>query len=249
MFVPTRLLLVLVALLLPLGVWSQSTAPESNTLQATSAEHPATPESRTFLVIPGFHITDDHNAPPLTGRQKWNLWVKKQMDPYEFATLGLGAGIGQAENDPKEYGQGMAGFSKRYGASLANDVAGGFFSSYLFPTLLHEDTRYFRLGEGRKLYRVAYALSTNVVIRTDSGKHSYNWSRTLGSLCASALSNTYHPGSDRSAAATFQRAGLSVAMSSLSTIGDEFWPDIERLVFHRKAKNAVSASDSANPQP
>jgi len=151
MFAPARLSLVLVAILSPLALGAQSTEPEPNSSQTAYAEHPATPENRTFLVIPGFHITDDHNTPPLTGRQKWNLWVKKQVDPYEFATLGLGAGIGQAENDPMEYGQGMGGFSKRYGTSLANDVAGGFFSSYLFPTLLHEDTRYFRLGEGRKL--------------------------------------------------------------------------------------------------
>lgn len=239
----------MIATVLPLYLCAQTAEPTTVVPNTPSADRPVPSENRTFLVIPGFHITDDRNAPPLTGRQKWTLWVRKQLDPYEFASLGLGAGIGQAENDPKEYGQGASGFSKRYGASLANDVAGGFFSSYLFPTLLHEDTRYFRLGEGRKLYRVAYALSTNVVIRTDSGKHTYNWSRTLGSLCSSTISNTYLPASDRSVSATLQRAGMSVAMSSLSTVGDEFWPDIQRLFFHRKDKNAVTAPNPPNPQP
>jgi hypothetical protein len=38
----------------------------------------------------------------------------------------------------------------------------------LFPALLHQDPRYFRLGYGSKTHRLLYALATNVICRHDN---------------------------------------------------------------------------------
>jgi hypothetical protein len=47
-----------------------------------------------------------------------------------------------------EYGDGLQGFEKRYGAMLADRDASSFFATFLFPTLFHENPRYSRLGPG-----------------------------------------------------------------------------------------------------
>ena len=216
---------------------------------APSATRPSEVQGkRTFLVLPGYHITDDKNAPPLNGHQKWHLWVEKQFDPFELIDIGIGAGIAQAQNDPESYGQGMQGYGKRYGVSIASEISNGFFASYLFPTVLHEDPRYFRMGDGPKVRRVLAALSTNVVTKTDGGHHRFNFSRSLGALVAAGISNAYYPVADRGASETFQRASMSVAFSSVSTIGDEFWPDIRRMLFERKRKTPPSAPPASPPQ-
>jgi hypothetical protein len=56
----------------------------------------------------------------------------------------FGAGIQQANNSLSEYGQGGAGYGKRLAARLADETSAGFFRTYLFPSVLHHDPRYFR---------------------------------------------------------------------------------------------------------
>ena len=49
-------------------------------------------------------------------------------------------------NDFPEYGQGMEGFGKRFGASYADTFDGNLWGNAILPSLLHEDPRYYRLG-------------------------------------------------------------------------------------------------------
>ena len=42
----------------------------------------------------------------------------------------------------------MQGFGKRWGALIADQETKRFFETFLLPTLLHQDPRYFRMGAG-----------------------------------------------------------------------------------------------------
>ena len=57
------------------------------------------------------------------------------------------------------FGGGMEGYGKRLGASVAGSEAGAFFSGFLFPTLLHQDPRYFPSHQYDISQRLAYAAS------------------------------------------------------------------------------------------
>ena len=48
---------------------------------------------------------------------------------------------------------------KRYGASFADNSIGSYMTTAIFPSLLHEDPRYYQLGNGRSAHR-AYHAST-----------------------------------------------------------------------------------------
>ncbi|MBZ5526066.1 MAG: hypothetical protein LAP21_27920 [Acidobacteriia bacterium] len=193
---------------------------------------------RLFGIIPMFDVTTRRDAPPLNPSQKFRLFARSSFDPFNIAASGLDAGIGQATDNFHEYGQGAAGYGKRFGASFADSVSGGFFAGFAYPVIFREDPRYFRLGEGSFKRRAGYALSREFVCRTDRGGRSFNWSKILGAFSAGALSNVYYPNREREVGKTMTRSAISVGFGSISGLISEFWPDVERKVFHRQGETA-----------
>lgn len=242
----------LIALLIALCSlnWAQSpVAPGS----AQTTSQPPTPRTETekeiekkeqdqrmLGVVPMFTVTSRRDAPPLSSTGKLHLFVRSAFDPFEYAAAGLQAGINQAENEFPEYGLGGAGFAKRYGAALGDQISSGFFANYAYPVLLKEDPRYFRLGQGSVPHRIGYSLAQEFVVHTDSGKRTFNFSNALGAVSAGGLSNLYYPDSSRGFGLTMSRAGISLLYGSVGGLADEFWPDIQRKFFskHRTSQNA-----------
>lgn len=211
---------------------------QKNPPQKTERQIEKKEQSQRMLgVVPQFAVTDRRNAPPLAPKEKFHLFVKSAFDPVEFGLVGFQAGLSQAEDEFPEYGQGAAGYGKRYGAAFADQVSSGFFSNYFYPVLFKEDPRYFRLGKGSTMHRVGYALMQEVVCHTDAGGRSFGWSNTLGALSAGGLSNLYYPENERGFALTMSRAGIAMLYGSLGGLADEFYPDLDRKFIHRHAKN------------
>lgn len=188
---------------------------------------------RMLGVIPQFGTTSRHDASPLTSGEKFHLFYKSAFDPVELSTVGLQAGLSQAEDEFPEYGQGAEGYGKRYGATLADEVSSGFWSNYFYPVLLKEDPRYFRLGEGTFGQRFRYALVQEIICRTDRGGRTFAWENVLGAFTTGAVSNLYYPPAERGAGLTLSRSAISVGYGSLGGLVDEFYPDISRYLFHR----------------
>ena len=95
-----------------------------------------------------FNTTSNKDALPLTAGQKYQLFFKSATDPWPFLLAGFGAGIDQADNSFPEYGQGVQGYAKRFGASYTDYFTGNFFGNAVLASLLHEDPRYFQKGTG-----------------------------------------------------------------------------------------------------
>lgn len=198
---------------------------------------------RILSVVPRFGVTSRQNAPPLTTGQKFRLFAKQSFDPFQYFSAGLQAGVSQAENEFPGYGQGAAGYGKRYGASLADQVSSNFFANFVYPSLLKEDPRYFRLGEGSLRHRVFYSLAQEFVCHTDKGGRSFNWSNVLGAFSSGGLSNTYYPRSDRGFGLTMSRSAISLLYGSAGGLIDEFWLDVQRKLFHKHPREAVLSTE------
>jgi hypothetical protein len=236
---------------LPAVMSAQQSSPAAQSSSQTSSSSPATAQSETekqmekdeqkqrmLGVVPMFTVTSRQNAPPLTPAEKFHLFVHSTFDPFEYAAAGLQAGINQAEDNFPEYGQGAAGFGKRYGAAFADQISSGFFSNYLFPVLFKEDPRYFRLGQGSVSHRIGYSLAQEFIAHTDSGKRTFNFSNVLGAVSTGGLSNVYYPESSRGFGLTMSRAGISLLYGSVGGLADEFWPDIQRKLSHKHGSAA-----------
>jgi hypothetical protein len=230
--------------------------PESRSTQKSEQERALEKkeQSRRVLgVLPQFGVTNRQDAPPLTQHEKFHLFAKSAFDPISIGVVGVQAGLSQAENEFPAYGQGAQGYAKRFGAALADEVDAGFWSNYAYPTLLKEDPRYFRLGEGSFLRRVGYSVKQEFVCHTDKGGRSFNFSTILGAFTSGAISNLYYPGkslirtipatatspaipvyeSDRGAALTLSRASIALTYGVIGGLFDEFWPDIQSRLFKR----------------
>jgi len=197
--------------------------------QKLEEEHP-----RLFWIFPTYTVTSIKSTSPLAARGKWRLFVKDESDPFTFGSVALEAGIAQATNNLSGYGQGAAGYSKRFGAGLADEWAAGFFKTFLFPSVLHQDPRYYRMGAGPFKNRLGHALIQPVLTHKDSGGRAFNWSGILGSIAASGLSNVYYPEGDRGAGPTFSRVALRIPFSMIDGLFDEFAPDLEKKILGKK---------------
>jgi hypothetical protein len=180
-------------------------------------------KQRVLGVIPNFFVSYAPAAPPLTSKQKFTLAWKTTIDPVTFGVVGAIAGVQQAQNDFRGYGQGAEGYAKRYGASYADLVSGTFIGGAILPSLLKQDPRYFYKGSGSRRSRVLYAIANAVICKGDNGRWQANYSNILGSLAAGGISNLYYPASDRNGAAlTFETAFIGIGTTGAVNILQEF---------------------------
>jgi hypothetical protein len=188
---------------------------------------------RILGIIPNFNTSNVQNAAPLSVSQKFHLALKSGLDPFQFVAAGLDAALSQANNDFPGYGQGAEGYGKRFGASYADSFDGVLLGGAVFPSLLHQDPRYFRKGTGTFMNRFVYSLESTVRCKSDSGNWQPNYSNILGNIASGGISNLYYPSGDRGAGLTFQRAVTVTAEGAIGAFFVEFWPDISRKVFHK----------------
>ncbi|MGB8013927.1 MAG: carboxypeptidase-like regulatory domain-containing protein [Terriglobales bacterium] len=178
---------------------------------------------RVLGFVPNFYVSYIPDAAPLTARQKFKLAAKTVVDPVTFVMVGGAAGIEQAQNHFKEYGQGAQGYGKRFGAGYADTVSGAFIGSAILPSLLKQDPRYFYKGTGSKGSRFFYAIANAVICKGDNKSWQPNYSNVLGSLAAGGISNLYYPRQDRDGMGlTFENAAIGIGATAISNLLQEF---------------------------
>ncbi len=188
---------------------------------------------RVLGIFPSFNMSNIPDAVAMTPKQKFKLALKSALDPVTFVIAAADAGVSQFNNDYAGYGQGAQGYFKRWGASYADTFDGDMLGNALFPSLLHQDPRYFRKGTGRIRDRLWYSILTTVRTKSDSGHWQPNYSNVLGNLAAGGIANVYYPSTDRGAGLTFERAFTVTAEGAFGAIFLEFWPDISNKL-HKK---------------
>jgi hypothetical protein len=185
--------------------------------QITSQIH-----QRVFGIIPNFYTSFVWNAAPLKPKQKFRLAFRSATDPVTFFTPSTLAAIQQARDTYPDYGQGAAGYAKRYAADYGDLFIGRMLGSAVFPSLFRQDPRYFYQGTGSISSRVWHALSFAFICRGDNGRRQVNYSHILGNFAAGSISNLYRPEDDRGVALTIQNALLHTATNAAGNLAREF---------------------------
>ncbi|HSY66496.1 MAG TPA: carboxypeptidase-like regulatory domain-containing protein [Terriglobales bacterium] len=179
-------------------------------------------KQRVLGIIPNFYVSYDPDAVALTSKQKFELAWRSSVDPFTFVGVGAIAGIQQAENGLRGYGQGAQGYAKRYGASYGDVVIGTFLGSAILPSLLKQDPRYFYKGTGSKRSRFFYALASPFICRGDNGRWQPNYSYVVGNFAAAGIANSYYPASDRGAGYVAETALIRLGESAVASVFQEF---------------------------
>jgi hypothetical protein len=225
--------------------------PQASTNNGTSPaqkQSDGTSKDRLFFTLPNFlTLENSASAPPLTAGQKFKVTARGTFDPVELVWFGLQAGIAQAGGSDPSYGQGVEGYAKRYAQRFGDGSIQNFFTRAIFPSALHQDPRYFQMGEGGFLHRAAYAVSRIFVTRSDSGSTQFNFSEIFGGAAAAGISTfTYHPRESRNLANATHVWGTQIGFDALSYALKEFWPDLRRKMHHPKPAQASPAPTGAS---
>ena len=180
-------------------------------------------KQRVFGLLPNFYTSYVYDAAPLSTKQKFSLAAHGTFDPVALMGIALNAGIEQANNTFAGYGQGARGYGKRFAARFADGRTSDILSHAVFPSLFHQDPRYYYQGSGSFKSRLFHAVSFAFVTRSDSGRTMPNYSYLLGDLSSGALSNLYYPRADRGAQLVFTNAAIGIAGRIGSCIIREFF--------------------------
>lgn len=203
-----------------------------------------------FYTLPNFlTIENAKQISPLSTKEKFKVVARSSFDYVEFPWYGFLAAVSQAENSEPGYGQGYAGYAKRYGAAFGDGTIENFWTGAILPSVLHQDPRFYQTEQGGFWHRTGYAVSRILVTRTDSGKEAFNASEIFGAAIAAGISTyTYHPHSDKTLANTASVWGTSVGYDTATLVVKEFWPDIRRWLRKSKELDEPTAASGATAQ-
>src|SRR5260370_2675571 len=153
---------------------NQTQAPAQTQSSTTTPARPQLPETpsspvidpnekilhqppRIMGVLPNFTAVDSNTRlPRLTTREKFIVAMHDSVDYSSFLLVAGLAGKGLYSNTIPSLGRGTAGFGRYYWREFTDQVSGTFFTEAIFPTLTHEDPRYYTLVKNGFFTRAGY---------------------------------------------------------------------------------------------
>jgi hypothetical protein len=168
---------------------------------------------------------------PMSGRDKWNYYLKITYGPTPIGFSIFGAGLKQARPSVPEWGGGMEGYAKRFGSSFGQRVINRSIRLGL-NGLLREDPRYIPSDRSGALHRTLHAVRQTLVAHKDSGGTRIAFSRFAGDFGSACISRQWHPDSYRTARNCVVSGFTSLGIDTMRNVFDEFFPDIRKIFRH-----------------
>lgn len=199
-----------------------------------SANDSAQQTKRILWIIPNYRaVSANTYLPPLSVKEKFWLATQDSFDYSAFVWVGMVAGIAMAGKSQPSFGQGAAGYGIYYAHNFADNTIENYLVEAIVPVPTKEDPRYYTLGHGGFFKRTGYSMSRLFITRSDAGQDTFNFSEIVGAGAAAGIGNLYYP-NENEWVKTYQRWASQILQDGLSNIAKEFWPDINRAVFHNK---------------
>jgi hypothetical protein len=215
------------------GSMAATAAVRALTVEDSGSNAPAPRVVDTVLCVPHLPIINWYarflNGPQvkaLTPLQKAHLAGRNLVDPFNLLTIGGEAAISVAANSHSAYGPGFKGWGKNMGVSFTQDMIGEFFSTFLIPSIDHQDPHYHRMPNATIKRRIAHVLYQQAWTQGDNGKGMVNYADLLGPAIDDEFSNLFVPARRTNASATASRYGIALATAPIDRVVTEFLPDI-----------------------
>ncbi len=188
---------------------------------------------RILGIMPNFRsVSADMKLPPMSAKDKFIIAGKDTFDYSSFFIAGIQAGFAMNGASYPEFHQGVKGYARYYWHTLADTTTENFMVGGLGPIVFHQDNRYYTLGHGGFRKRSFYALTRVLVSRKDDGASTFNYAEIIGSGAASGTSTLYYPTKYRTWTKVGQKWLTSDIIDGVNFMLKEFWPDINKKLFH-----------------
>ena len=189
----------------------------------------STQQRKPLVVVP-----PEQEYVPLTSHEKFQNYLHVAKSPYTFGKTAVDAAVSHLRSGGEHYGDGWSGYGKRYGVSLAARETSMFVGGYFFPTVLHQDPRFFYSNKTSVKGRALDAASRVLFTKHDSGKTVFNTSYMFSNVVNSSLGNVWDLHREHSVQNTLGVIGYNYVSDAIGNIWREFWPDIHKKVHHRE---------------
>ncbi len=221
------------------------TTPPGSSQQSEPAKPEESNDKRILWIIPNYRTFPyPTHYTPISPKEKFKIAADDAFDRGTVVLAAMFAGEGQLTNSNPYLGQGAKGYASYLGTAYADFVIGDFMTEAIYPTIFHQDPRYFRLGTGGGWSRLRYAVGQIFWTHTDSGGQQFNYSEIVGNSTAVAISMAYYP-DGRNVSSAVTELGTQIGVDMAANVVKEFWPDI-RQRFSRKHKTTDAAKPGAS---
>lgn len=193
-------------------------AQEDQCIDAESCGQPG--QSRTTLPNAPSSSLD---APSLTFGERFRIYRNALVRPYTVVGPAFGAGIGQWEDEPPEWGQGGEGYGRRFASGMARSVISETIR-FGVAAVDGEDPRYHRSLETGFWNRTKHVFVETFTSETASGTRIPAYSRFAGAYGAAFISNAWYPDSRATAGYALRRGSTALASSLGFHMFEEFVP-------------------------
>ncbi len=168
----------------------------------------------------------------LDWKSKLQFHAESVYSPWSIAGSAAYAGILQAADAPKEWGQGGGAYGKRL-ASTVGYAAIHETLAFGLDSTLHQDPRYHRSLSAGFWCRTAHALRGTILTRTDRGGETLSTWRLGSAYGAAFLSNQWYPDRLNTIRLGVLQGSLQLGADFASNLGSEFWPDLKRKILRK----------------
>jgi hypothetical protein len=176
----------------------------------------------------------------LTLGDRFTIYRQSVIRPYSVFGPAFGAGIGQWEDEPPEWGQGAKGYGRRIASGASRQLISETIR-FGFAAVDGEDPRYHRSEDSGVWKRAQHAIVETFTSETASGNRIPAYSRFAGTYGAAFISNAWYPDSRATPGWALRRGSTALASSVGFHLFEEFLP--------RKYFKALGLSDGAQPRP
>jgi hypothetical protein len=215
---------------------STANLPSAPTPRQTRPKPPPQPK-RILGVMSNYRAVSAGEVPPPPGpKEAFMIATHDTFDYSGFVFVGVTSLLAEGEDEHPSLGKGVGGFWAYYWRGFLDKADGNYMVDWAFPTITHEDERYYARGVGSPWKRSVYA-ATRIFITPDyHGKNTFNVSEIVGRGVSQAISLSYYPGGTRTFSGFSTKYGYALGRDALSNVFRELWPDVSTHLRRRHAK-------------
>jgi hypothetical protein len=205
-------------------------------------EHPE--PKRILDILPNYRAVSAGTTPlPASAGVNFRLATDQAFDYSSFIFLGLTTLISEGRDTHPTLGKGPGGYGQYLWRNALDRTDRSYQINFLFPTLYHEDPRYYAMEKGNPFRRFIYAASRSVITRTYTGKDTVNFAGLSGRMGSEAVARTFYPHTDTSFSNLAIRFGYATARDAGFNVFREFYPDIAARFHHKPAAESRDSNE------
>lgn len=200
---------------------------------------------RILGFMPNFRSVSAGSKPHPPGwKYNFKVATRQATDYSSFIFLGLTSLTAEGMNEHPSLGKGADGFYAYTWRGFLDKTDGTYLAAWLMPSLLHEDTRYYAMGNEHSIpIRALYVISRQGVARTYGGRQTPNIAGLGAKVLTQVVSRNYYPTSATTFPVLAEKFGYSAMRDVIFSSIREFYPDIAaHFVRVHKAKMAAKAA-------